>query len=290
MATVGRNKRAQLWEITRGQEFKRLQGPKLGHVIFSPDGKTMAGISDGTLRDRIYMWKLGNDQQILRLEGLSYNISNVAFSPNGKLLAGGSTRVKLWDTASGDVTHHLDGHRDQIECVAFSPDGRLLATGSRDNTIGLWDTAEGVLVKRLVGHAGEIHSVAFSPDGHTLASGSWDTSIGLWNVESGQEMGRLRAHRGYVNSVAFNVDGRLLVSGSWDRTVRLWGLDIPPAEWRKLESTWQKEFSHQWQQSKRCVICGDAIRFWHRWRGIKHCRRHRPSTSVRQKSQTDTAE
>jgi WD40 repeat protein len=33
----------------------------------------------------------------------------------------------------------LKGHKFGVESVAFSPDGKLLASGSSDNTIILWE-------------------------------------------------------------------------------------------------------------------------------------------------------
>jgi WD40 repeat protein len=69
-----------------------------------------------------------------------------------------------------------------VTSVAFSPDGRLLASGSYDKTIKLWDVATGSLVRTLSGHTDDVYSVAFSPDGRLLASGSGDETIRLWDI------------------------------------------------------------------------------------------------------------
>src|SRR6185437_3123348 len=57
--------------------------------------------------------------------------------------------------------------------VAFSPDGQLLATGSSDQTVILWDVSDSARPARattLAGQGGAVHTVAFSPDGRLLAA------------------------------------------------------------------------------------------------------------------------
>ena len=160
------------------------------------------------------------------LTGHTDDVDSVAFSPDGKTFASGSSdyTIQLWNVATGDPLKTLTGHRNSVYSVAFSPDGNTLASGSRDNTIRLWNVATGDPLKTLTGHRGYVSSVAFSPDGNTLASGSWDTTIRLWNVATGDLLKTLTGHRGYVNSVAFSPDGNTLVSGSWDTTIRLWNV------------------------------------------------------------------
>src|SRR5437762_2745228 len=62
-------------------------------------------------------------------------------------------------------------HESQVSCVAFSPDGKLLASGGFDNLIRFWDPATGKEVRRLEGDISDFAAIAFSPDGKTLASG-----------------------------------------------------------------------------------------------------------------------
>src|SRR5947209_201007 len=155
------------------------------------------------------------------------NILCVAVSPNGKLLAAGTTtvEVRLWraDTVTPLFTYH--GHADGVRSVAFSPDSSILASGSEDQTIRLWDTSTGDCLKVLHGHTSLVRSVAFSPDGKVLASGSDDQTIRLWDTSTCHCFTVLHGHTDRVRSIAFTCDGKTLASSSDDQTIYLWDTD-----------------------------------------------------------------
>ena len=129
------------------------------------------------------------------LKGHAYQVTAVAFSPDGKTLASASCdqTIKLWDMATGKSTATLDGHTNAVLAVAFSRDGKTLASADWNGTIKLWEMATGKNTATINGHKERVETVAFGPDGKTLASGSWDTMIKLWDVATGKNIATLGA-------------------------------------------------------------------------------------------------
>ena len=45
----------------------------------------------------------------------------------------------IWDARTGELLETLQGHTYRVWDVAFTPDGRGLVSGSHDNTLKYWD-------------------------------------------------------------------------------------------------------------------------------------------------------
>jgi WD40 repeat protein len=158
--------------------------------------------------------------------GHTGDVSSVAFSPDGTILASASYdhTVRLWNTTTqNQIGQPLEGQRGGLFSVAFSSDGKVVASGGYDQTVQLWNTKTHARIVTLHGHTGRVNSVAFSPDRKLLASGSDDDTVQLRDAVTYAEVGLLiRSKSGGVLAVAFSPDSKILASGGIDGTVKLW--------------------------------------------------------------------
>jgi WD40 repeat protein/DNA-binding SARP family transcriptional activator len=165
------------------------------------------------------------------LFGHELEVSGLAFSPDGKLLASGSvdTVVRIWEVDSGRELHALTGFENMVYGLDFDPAGQRLAASSFDGTVRIWDVGTGVEQMVLVMPAQDgarpwLDDVEFSPDGQFLAVGGYDQTI-VWDLETEQPW--LVLPQG-SDDVTFSPNGRLLAfkilkSDAW--VVTVWDLE-----------------------------------------------------------------
>ncbi|MCL6642001.1 MAG: WD40 repeat domain-containing protein [Candidatus Bipolaricaulota bacterium] len=101
-------------------------------VTFSPDSKLLAASAHDRAGNAVKIWEVSTGYLRLTLLGNDLN-NSIAFSPDGRFLAAGSTDfIRIWEVATGKEVRLLplsQLHRPQVVfSIAFSPDGRWLAS------------------------------------------------------------------------------------------------------------------------------------------------------------------
>ncbi len=157
-------------------------------------------------------------------QGHSGGVDSVAWSPDGKYIASGSTdgTVRVWEVATGNTKVTYSGLSDDVFFVAWSPDSKYIASGSRDHTVQVWDASSNSNLFIYRGHSAAVRSVSWSPDGWRIASASVDKTVQVWNAVDGSHVFTFRGHSDAVTSAVWSSSGRYIASGSWDHTVQIW--------------------------------------------------------------------
>jgi len=158
-------------------------------------------------------------------------VSVVAFSPDGKLLAGGvENKLKLWDAATGEKVGSLEGHSGTIICAAFAPGGKEIATGAIDKTIKIWDLTTKKEKRTLEGHTIGLMALAFTPEGKNLVSTegvylfrSEPVELKLCD-EAGKLVTDINSGQPVITCLAVLPDGQTLLTGDRLGTMKVWDL------------------------------------------------------------------
>ncbi|MDX2141691.1 MAG: TIR domain-containing protein [Chloroflexota bacterium] len=161
-----------------------------------------------------------------RLRGHTNWVTDVSYSPDGRLIASSSIdgTIILWDADTGERVRTLTGHTGGVNAIAFSPDGLRLASVGDDRTVRVWEVADGTLLYVLEGHVDRVVSVAFAPDGNQVVSGGQDARAVLWNLDTETEQWRFAGpHQTAITGVAISPDGLWLMTVNRNRLAR-WSL------------------------------------------------------------------
>jgi len=162
----------------------------------------------------------------MTLTGHDNAVCSVSYSPDGHLLASGSSdgTVRIWNTLTGEETMSPMRSGDGVVLsIDFARNGKWVASGTDAGTVCIWNVTPGRMsLQKLSNHSGPVRSVAFSQDCSRLASASEDKTVRLWNPETGAQLAILSGHTESVTGVVFSPDGEILASSSDDRSIRLW--------------------------------------------------------------------
>jgi WD40 repeat protein len=226
LAAASSDDQVLLWNAATGALLGTLPGPQPAtSLAWDGDSVLVAGGADGMVR----LWSL--PAPVLLDSG---PISQVSFSPDGKLLAVAGPDLRLWNPVTRTQVASVAVPGAFTGTVAWSPSGTVLAAGYSDGTVRLWRVARGGLTPLgtplSATGSGIVEFVAFRHDGQVLASGADDGTVRLWNLADParpRQLAVVHDSGTYVFSIAFSPNGNLLAAASADNLTRLWNVSDP---------------------------------------------------------------
>jgi WD40 repeat protein len=271
LATAGEDNTIRIWNLETGEIELAWSGHEEGNVgnlfdgtlavAYSPDGTRLATAgADGLGK----VWDAATGDELLVLAGHTDGLTNIAYSPDGRLIATSSDledqSVKVWDAQTGAEVYSLAGHPVRVWALAFSPDSRLLATGGFQGVVKLWDLDTGAEFFTLPSQVGTVASIRFTPDGERLITGGGD-AVRVWDVTAGTEL--LTIANG-SHTLELSGDGRQLyaVGGSLPslRTFALPPEDLIALAYDRLSRWWTPEECLQYLHQETCPEKPPAVR------------------------------
>jgi WD40 repeat protein len=186
----------------------------------------------------IMLWDIRTHKQKTEpIKGQAGLVNGLAFSPDGRLLASGTSdgTLALWDPENAKpIGPPLNAGIKAVLTIAFSPNGSLVAAGGEAG-LGLFDISTKLWREHSeIDRKGPVLALSFAPRSSLLALANSDGTLLLRDITT-REARFFSPHTNVPQAIVFSSDGTQLICGDNDGALRRWnvqtGARISP-DWR----------------------------------------------------------
>jgi WD40 repeat protein len=233
LASADLSGEVRIWDVNSGVALVTIKhGAPVETLAFSPDSKYIAtGARDNTVK----LWEVAGGSLVKTFEDFKTPVFSVAFSIDGKMLAGGSyKKIIIWGVKEQKKFQEIGIADSWARSVRFSPDGSRLAAAC-GSTLRIWKINYNDFISKLLQKGGVsfrevrdiaqgslVYTTAFSKDSQYIVSAGEGGEIKSWRVEDGYPRWTTEEHGPVIWSLACSPDGKLVSSGGKDSLIRIW--------------------------------------------------------------------
>jgi WD40 repeat protein/tRNA A-37 threonylcarbamoyl transferase component Bud32 len=227
LATSGTNGVVRVWDAATGAILLTLTGYSDApmSLALNAQGQVAVALPSDGHEQLVRIHDIHAQRQPLELV-VSGSVSQLAFSPNGSMLALGHAdgRVNVWNLAAPSAPPAQVGPpRGEIVQLAFSPGSRRLAAAYGDGVIHAWPVGLGEGPETRIVCGQPVRSVAFSPDDTSLVA-ALGTDVAVWDIRTRRETARFALRGQEYKNAVFQAGGHWLAGLTAGGTVTLWPL------------------------------------------------------------------
>ncbi|MHC4848978.1 MAG: WD40 repeat domain-containing protein [Planctomycetota bacterium] len=140
IASAARDETLRFWDAETGKQLWIKKKINVGRVALSPDAKLLATTDQF---GKVQLWDAATAKLVRTLDvGDSRWSLVVAFSPDGKRIAAGQRRVRVFEVATGKVLATLEVAKRNVTSIALSEGGQRIATADREHGVRVWNVAD----------------------------------------------------------------------------------------------------------------------------------------------------
>lgn len=189
-------------------------------LIFSPDGKYLAGITDNSV---IYVWNVSNKSIVFSTRGESGIPPRVAFFNNSNYFVYFLSDIKI---AGYDLVNKTEifSHKPigDITALAISGDDKKLAVAYFDKSIVQFDVPAQKVINSHEPIVEKVTKMRFSADNNILVMATNNSSFHIWNKNSVEPRKYLQTWDGIISAVDLSPSGSYFAYGTLDETIKIY--------------------------------------------------------------------